>query len=317
MDELDLNLLLALDVLLAESSVTRAAHRLNLSASAMSRTLARLRAATGDPLLVRAGRSLVLTRYGEEIRPRVHEVAADARALLRPAKVKLDLAKLERTFLIRVSEAFLEMLAAPLVATISKAAPQLRLGFVLKPERDADPLREGEADLEIGVLGTPAPELRTRLLFRDRMMGVARKDHPLFGKRAANETVTVQAYAACDHIVASKRGIFVDAIDAALDLRQLKRAVRVVVPGYPDAMRIAAASDLVAAVPRSCLGRAVEGEDGKARRLAAQGLRSFILPVELPDILISAIWHPRVDADPAHRWLRDIVTDVCRAAYPL
>ena len=98
MNEPDLNLLIALDVLLAEESVAGAARRLGLSASAMSRTLSRLRATTGDPLLVRAGRIMVLTPYAQEIRQRAQNASFEARALLRPSSADFNIARLERTF---------------------------------------------------------------------------------------------------------------------------------------------------------------------------------------------------------------------------
>ena len=91
----------------------------------------------------------------------------------------------------------------------------------------------------------------------------------------------------------------------------LQRTIVVVVPGYPDAMRIARHSELVALVPRSCLGNGLTG--GGA---GIGGLVSFAPPVPTPAFRISAMWHPRVDADPAHRWLRETVMAVCRAAYP-
>ncbi|WP_312862951.1 LysR family transcriptional regulator [Rhizobium sp. P28RR-XV] len=307
MEDIDLNLLVALDALLAEGSVTEAAKRLGLSPSAMSRTLSRLRAVTGDPLLVRAGRSLVPTRFAEALRDPVHAVTQDARAILRPAASEIDMATLETTFSMRVSEAFLEFLAAPLVSAMTDAAPHVRIRFVLKPDKEPHALREGLVDLEIGVLGVPAPELRTRLLLRDRLIGIAREDHPLL----TGEAVTVERYAACSHVVASRNGEFAEAVDEALEKKNLKREIRVVVPGFPDAMRIAASTDFVAAVPASCLGK-----NGVNEPLAARGIRGFELPFETPEILVSAIWHPRADADPAHRWLRDIVARVCRAAYP-
>src|SRR5271170_4785157 len=143
MDNVDLNLLLALDVLLAEGSVTEAGRRLGLSSSAMSRTLTRLRSATGDPLLVRAGRGLVPTPRAAELRDRVHELTRDVRAVLAPDQSDLDVASLERTFGIRASEGFVAALSASLVAAITKAAPRVRLRFAPKPEKDARALREG------------------------------------------------------------------------------------------------------------------------------------------------------------------------------
>jgi DNA-binding transcriptional LysR family regulator len=307
MDNVDLNLLVALDTLLAEGSVTGAARRLGLSSSAMSRTLTRLRSATGDPLLVRAGRGLAPTPRAAELRDRVHELARDAQAVLRPQAGHVDVASLELTFTIRASEAFLEFLSAPVVAAITHAAPRVRLRFAPKPDKDARALREGLIDLEIGVLGTSAPEIRTQLLFNDKLVGVARVGHPLL----SGTGVTPARYAACNHVVASREGNVIEPVDDALEKLGLKRAIPVVVPGYPDAMRLARQTDLIALVPRSCLGNRLVNDHP-----STSNLESFELPVPLPEFKVSAIWHPRVDADPAHRWLRDTVTSVCRAAYP-
>lgn len=303
----DLNLLVSLDALLTERSVTGAARRLGLSPSAMSRTLARLRAATGDPLLVQAGRALAPTPYAEALSGRVHVLARDAQAVLRPAASRLDLASLYRTFVLRAGEGFVELFAAPLAAAIADAAPHVRLRFAPKPDKDVQPLREGLIDLEIGVLGTSAPEVRTQLLFRDRYVGVARIGHPLLRGKG----VTPERYAACRHIVASRIGEFFEPVDDALNALGLKRTTPLVVPGYPDAMRIAARSDLVAVAPRSGLGNALAPDHA-----ASLGLESFELPVRTPEIAISAIWHPRLDADPAHCWLREIIMTICKAAYP-
>ena len=300
-----MNLLATLDALLAEGSVTGAARRLGLSASAMSRTLARLRSATGDPLLVRAGRGLVPTPRAAELRDRVHQLTRDVRAVLTPDVSHLDVASLERTFTIRANEGFIATLSACLVAAIIEAAPRVRLRFAPKPEKDARPLREGQIDLEIGVLGAFAPEVRTQALFRDRYVGVARIGHSLL----SGGDITPERYAACAHVVASRKGEFRGPVDDALEELGLQRKTSVVVPGFPDAMRIARHSDLVALVPRSCLGNGLANDQ-------AAGLRSFELPVRTPEIVISAMWHPRVDADPAHRWLRDTVVSVCRTAFP-
>ena len=306
MDDVDLNLLVALDALLAEGSVTGAARRLSLSSSAMSRTLARLRSATGDPLLVRAGRGLVPTPYAAELRERVHALSRDVLTVLHPRVSHLDIASLERTFTIRANEGFVEVLSASLVAAVIEAAPRVRLRFAPKPEKDARPLREGQIDLEIGVLGAFAPEVRTQSLFRDRFVGVARIGHPLL----SGTDITPERYAACGHVVASRKGEFTGPVDDALEELGLQRTTCVVVPGFPDAMRIARHSDLVALVPRSCLGNGLANDQA-----ATTGLQSFELPVRTPEIVISAMWHPRVDADPAHRWLRDTVVSVCRTAF--
>lgn len=300
-----MNLLAALDALLAEGSVTGAARRLALSPSAMSRTLARLRAATGDPLLVRAGRRLVPTPHAIELRDRVHLLALEVRTVLSPRASQLDLASLERTFTIRAGEGFMELFCAPLVAAVSQAAPHVRLRFAPKPDKDALPLREGQVDLEVGVLGASAPEVRTRFLFRDVFIGAARVGHPLL-----EGPVTPERFAACRHVVASRKGNFTGPVDDALQALGLRREIVAVVPGFPDAIRVARDTDLVALVPRSGLARSTSADP------TGPGVVGFDLPVRTPPIAISAMWHPRMEADPAHRWLRDLVVAVCQAAAP-
>src|SRR5689334_14548548 len=137
----DLNLLVTLDVLLAEVSVARAARRLQLSPSAMSRALARLRKTTGDPLLVRAGRGLVPTPRALELRERVGQLVQNGEAVLRPAE-KLNLKQLARTFTLRTSEGFAENFGPQLIARAAEEAPGVRLRFVQKANKDSAPLRE-------------------------------------------------------------------------------------------------------------------------------------------------------------------------------
>ncbi len=301
---LDLNLLPALEALLSEGSVTGAARRLGLSVSAMSRTLARLRAATGDPLLVRAGRGMVPTPRAAALRERVGGLTAEVLAILGPSPQPLELGTLERAFIIRANEGFTALFSAALLTAVMQAAPRVQLRFVPKPVKDAAPLREGRIDLEIGVPGEGGPELRTRLLFRDRFIGAARLGHALLAA-----PVTPERYAACRHVVVSRGEAFLGPVDDALAALGLRREIVAVVPGFPDALRIAARSDLVALAPRSCLA---------ASQADTTGLAGFALPVATPELRISAQWHPRMDADPAHRWLRETVAGVCRAfAAPL
>jgi len=300
---IDLNLLVALDALLAEGSVAGAARRLGLSSSAMSRTLARLRAATDDPLLVRAGRSLVPTPRAADLRERVPTLTQEVRALLQPAAKELDLAVLERNFTLRANEAFVHVFAARLVAAVTQAAPRVRLRFAPKPDKDVRPLREGSVDLEIGVLGQTGPEVRVQALFTDHFVGAVRQGHPLL----AGE-VTAERFAACGHVIVSHLAHTVDPIDEALGALGLARDVVVVAPSFPAALAIACASDLVAHVTDSCLS-AEQTRQGASSRAEAQG---FKLPVHTAAFAISQMWHPRMDSDPAHRWLRGLVHGVCR-----
>jgi len=290
----DLNLLVTLDVLLAEGSVARAARCLRLSPSAMSRALARLRETTGDPLLVRAGRGLVPTPRAIELRERVGQLVQDGNAVLRPVE-KLKLEQLVRTFTLRTSEGFVENFGAPLIARISKEALGVRLCFVQKPDKDSAPLRDALIDLETGVVEqSTAPELRVQSLFHDRFIGVVRAGHPL-----ARGKITPARYAAGEHIYVSRRGRDRGPIDEALKALGLERKVLTIVGGFSTALALARASDLITSVP--------ERHTGSLR----DGMFSFALPVNTPEFTVSMLWHPRLDADPAHRWLRHHVREVC------
>lgn len=292
----DLNLLVTLDVLLSEGSVARAARRLRLSPSAMSRALARLREATGDPLLVRAGRGLVPTPRAAELRERVGQVVQDAEAVLRPAG-KLDLRQLVRIFTLRASDGFVENFGPGLVARIGAEAPGVRLRFLQKPDRDSEPLREGGVDLETGVVGQKTgPELRAQALFRDRLIGAVRTGHPL-----SQGEITPARYAAGKHIGVSRRGLDRGPVDEALAPLGLEREVVTIVGGFSAALALARGSGLIATVPE----RHTEALRG--------GMHSFPLPFAAPEVTVSLLWHPRQDADPAHRWLRGCVREVCAA----
>ena len=292
----DLNLLFTLDVLLAEGSVAGAARRLRLSPSAMSRALARLRETTGDPLLVRAGRGLVPTPRAIELRERVGQLVQDAEAALRPAE-RLDLKQLVRTFTLRTSEGFVENFGPELIARVGEEAPGVRLCFVQKPDKDSKPLRDGLVNLETGVVGqNAAPELRVQALFRDRFIGVVRMGHPL-----SQGEVTPSRYAAGRHVHVSRQGADKGLIDEALSAVGLERKIVTIVGGLSTALALARASDLIASVP--------ERHTGNLRA----GMHSFPIPVPSPELTVSLLWHPRQDADPAHRWLRGQVRDVCAA----
>lgn len=290
----DFNLLLTLDVLLAEGNVARAAERLRLSPSAMSRALARLRETTGDPLLVRAGRGLVPTPRALELREKVSELVHDAEAALRPAK-KPELATLERSFTLRTGDGFVENFGPSLLTRVAEAAPGIRLSFLPKYDRDSSALREGTVDLETGVLGSGmAPEIRVQALFRDRFIGVVRAEHPLCGAE-----ISPSSFAAGRHIGLSRRGVPHGPVDEALTLLGLRRNVVTTVGGFSTAVALARTSDLIASVP--------ERHTGNLR----DGMYSFVLPFPAPEITVSLFWHPRLHGDPVHRWLREMILDVC------
>jgi DNA-binding transcriptional LysR family regulator len=293
----DFNLLNALDILLEEGSVTRAGRRLGLSPSAMSRTLKRLREITGDQLLVRAGRGLVPTARADAMREQVHRLVEDATILLRPEK-GLNLSKLERTFTLRTSDGFAETFGPSLIKKVHEEAPGVQLRFVRKLDKDSSGLRDGSIDLETGVVAASiSPEIRAQALFLDRYIGVVRSDHPI-----AKHEVTPEAYASSPHVVAWRPGLDLGRVDELLSEYGLKRDLMTTVDGFATALFLARGSDLIATVPE------------KHTSALRSGMHSFELPLATTDFTLSLLWHPRLDGDAAHRWLRESVRDACRAA---
>jgi DNA-binding transcriptional LysR family regulator len=290
----DFNLLVTLDALLTEGSVAAAARRMRLSPSAMSRALARLREVTGDPLLVRAGRGLVPTPRALELRSQVGQLVDGAKAVLRPAE-KLDLKVLERRFTLRTSEGFVETFGPRLLDRVQAEAPGVTLHFIGKADKENAPLREGEIDLETGVIDAhTAPEMRAISLFEDRLVGVVNAGHPL-----ARGRVTASRYANAGHILILRRGLHSGAVDAALQAGGLERRVAAIVSGFATALALARETQLVATVP--------ERHTAGLRK----GMHSFPLPVEIAPFTVSILWHPRMDGDVAHRWLRACVRELC------
>ena len=290
----DLNLLLTLDALLLEGSVARAARKLRLSPSAMSRSLARLRAATGDPLLVRAGRGLVPTPRAQELRDRVGQVVQEALAVLRPAE-RPDLKRVVRTFSMRTREGFVETFGPALLARVGAEAPGVRLDFLQKPDKESSALRNGTVDLETGVVGAvTGPEIRAQALFRDRFVGVVRAGHPLGRGR-----MTAARFAKGGHVVVSRQGSGLGPIDEALGALGLERRIVTLVGSFSIALALARGTDLIASVPERHTG------------ILRAGMHTFPLPVATPAFTLSLLWHPRLDADPVHRWLRECIRVVC------
>ncbi|MFG2296334.1 LysR family transcriptional regulator [Streptomyces sp. NPDC048603] len=289
---LDMNLLVALDALLEEESVTGAAERMRVTPPAMSRTLARLRRALGDPVLVRAGRRLVPTPRALELRPRVHAVVRQARDLF-AAVPPADPAALTRQFNVQASDPVLTGLAPALIAAVARQAPGVTLRFLPESLEGGPALREGGVDLEIGVLDHTDPETCVEPLAEMRLVAAVRQGHPL----ATGRRVTARAFARADHISVSRRGRLRGPVDTCLAELGLRRRVAVAVPGYAAALFLCRDTDLV------CLTPAGFGEYCPE----ALGLHTFEIPLDLPPLSVGMAWHPRNDADPTHAWLRERV----------
>ena len=290
MDYIDLNLIEALDALLAENSVTKAAARLHTSAPAMSRALARLRRAFDDPLLVRAGRDLVPTPRALELRGEVHAVATRARALFAPSTTA-DPRTAVRMFDLQVTDMLSTTFIPSLIDDLRVQAPGISLR--LRPEtlEDVPALREGLVDLEIGSIRLADPEIRTEALVTETLIGAVRSEHPLAGAK----TVTPRQFAETDHIVVSRRGRAHGPIDDQLADLGLRRRVVAVVPTFASALFLASETDVVCVAPARLARRMLE----------TLGLRTFPIPITLPSVTVGMAWHPRNHHDRTHQLLRE------------
>ncbi|CAM6935543.1 Symbiotic regulator-like protein [Enterobacter intestinihominis] len=158
-------------------------------------------------------------------------------------------------------------------------------------------LREGLVDLEIGVQSNMGPEIRLQRLFEDRFVGVVRKGHPL----ANQAEIGVKDYVAWGHVVASPEGALHGSVDDALAELGTKRKIASVVPGFPTALSVALASDLIAMIPALYL----------LNQQVTEQLHVFELLFKSRRITVSQMWHPRMERDPGHRWLREQILAIC------
>jgi DNA-binding transcriptional LysR family regulator len=290
--QLDLNLLTALDALLEEGSVAGAADRLHVTAPAMSRSLGRIRNVTGDQILVRTGRHMTPTPRALAMRTEVHVLVQQAHQLL-SSRTELDLAGLERVFTVRLHDALTTACGTALVAAVHRQAPKVRMRLTVEPGHDTPELRRGEVDVASSAGPPSQPDIRHRLIGRDRIILAVRAGHPL-----TEGPLTVERYAAADHVTVSRRGSLRDRVDEVVAALGHERRVIVSAPATDTALQLARDADVVVTLP-----------DAVTRSARDQlGLTTLPLPFDLPPVSLHLLWHQRYDDDPAHSWLLDLAT---------
>ena len=294
---LDLNLLTAFDVLLEEGSVNGAAERLHLSQPAMSRTLGRIREATGDAILVRTGRNMSPTPYALSVREEVHTLVQQARAVLAPTR-DLNLKTLERTFTLRCHDAVTNAIGASLLGRIQAQAPGARLRLLAEESTDTNDLRHGQVDLEVGSSSPTVPELHHEMVDQDRLAVAVRADHAW-----TRGTFTVKRFAEGQHVIVSRRGRMRDPIDTVLEARGMQRQVIAAFSTSTAALQFVGESESAVVVPKHmCSGivRALE-------------LKLLSIPINLDPVPLVLTWHQRYDGDKAHQWIRKEVRYVLQS----
>ena len=293
---LDLNLLLALHVILDERSVTRAAVRLGRTQSATSRMLGRLREALGDPLLVRTGRGMRPTPQAAAVQ------AVLARALAGLAEVQalggaFAPETAQRRFVLAGPDA-LAPVCTRVLAQLRETAPGCTLRLVGPPRSPAEALLSGDVDLVLGPAVAPGAALQRRGLGTVRWTTVLRSDHPLL-----EGPWTLVRWCAWPHVQVQLGTAGTSLVDRVLAEAGGQRRVLVGVPGTLAALHLVSESDLVATVPEAL------ARDAAAR----MGLVLRPPPLALPPTPTVAWWAPRMHADPAHRWLRGVVAAAAAA----
>ena len=292
----DLNLLVALDALLAERSVSRAAVRLHLSQPATSALLARLRELFGDPLLLRSARGMLPTPRALELLGPVKQVLDEIDAIVQP-RTAFDPVSAVHTFTLSASDYVEYALLPTLVDFLERKAPGVRLAVrPLDLQTVAKQMESGEVDLCITGLQNAPAGLHQQPLYAERMVSVVRRKHPGVGAR-----LTLEKFCSLEHILVSVRGSGLSArIDEALAKLGRKRRTRLAVPHFLLVPEIVARSDMISALPE------------RLARGYANKLRIFELPLELEGFTVGQIWHERNQREPAQLWLREILLELAQ-----
>jgi DNA-binding transcriptional LysR family regulator len=291
----DLNLLIVFDAVMQERSVTRAGSRIGLSQPAMSHALNRLRYMLKDELFVRTPDGMVPTPRAEALAQPLRSALSEVQHALEPAA--FDPASADRRFVLTVNNYAAAVIAPPLVAAVSAAAPRVRLDLRPSGTLDViDQLDRGELDLTIGTKDSPGERFAAAALLDDDFVMVMRRGHP-----ASRRKLTPSAFAALAHLEISSSREDMGFIDRWLGEHKLERRIALRAP-YLSAASILVQSDLVATLSRRIAGAFVRNHP----------LQICKPPYASPNVRTFMLWHRRLDRHPAHRWLRDAITAVTK-----
>ena len=289
----DLRLLRVFDALMTEGNVTRAAARLNLTQSATSQALAKLRSALGDPLFVRSGQAMLPTAKAAAMAAPVREALELIFAAVNSSQV-FDPRTSRRAFRVATTDHALMLFLPGLAKRVAVHAPGVQLiTTAVSPDRGLEYIREGRIDLLIAYfVVTKVPgNFRTRQFFRDSYQVLARKGHPQFRSR-----MTLDGFAQAGHVVVAPRDTWLPGpMDFALAQAGLKRDIRVMVPHYMVVPYVVAETDLIATVPARAAARMARGLP----------ISTFRPPLEVASFKLEMAWDEPHHHDPAHKWLRE------------
>lgn len=292
---LDLNLLKALDALLDQRNVTRAAARLGVTQPAMSGMLTRLRDTFDDPLFVRAQRGIEPTERALALAIPLKQVLGEVQTLLQPPV--FDPATATQRFTMASTDYAMRAIALPFLSTLKRLAPNIQVALLLVNDTQMlSQLERGVIDLALVSPEYTYPDLHARKLFDEHYVCVLREGHPLVRTQA---DLTLDRFCELDHaLVSYTGGGFRGATDEALEKLGRQRRVTVSIKSFLIVLDLLRASDMVSVLP----SRLVTG---------LEGLAIFEPPVSIPGYTNMAAWHERTHRDPAQRWLRQLLFDIC------
>lgn len=299
LQDLDLNLLVTLDVLLEEQSVTVTARRMGVTQSAISQALSRLRDQLGDPLLVRVGAKMEPTLRARELQGPLRDALRALHAVA-STTVGFDPATSERRFGIAANDLVTTIVLAPGLGSALGVAPGIEVGVrALGGEAARNALRAGDVDLAIGVFTNKDPALLSvPLVSGGDYQTLCRKGHPL-----SDAADPLAVYCACGHVLVGTQGSGLGVMDRVLAAQGLRRHVALRLPFFLAAPAVLLDSDLLLTLPAS------------AAQQAAQRYPLTVVPTPLPGpgFVIDLCWHRRDDPDPGNRWLREQLLESARS----
>lgn len=289
LSDVDLNLLLVLDALLRERSVTRAGSALGMSQPATSHALAKLRELFDDELLVRRTNDMEPTALAESLVAPLRDVLGGLEDLLWRERT-FEPASADRELVLAVTD-FVEVTLLPHLLPRLPLGPSLRLRLrPLGSELPEAALAEGHIDVAIGTVMSPPAAMRVSTLYHETFVAMVRRDHPCLAA-----PMTVEVYAGLDHVLITSPGDGPGVVDFALAARALRRNVVLRTAHFLTVAPLVASSDLVCTLPARVAKHTCE----------SHAIATFAPPVEVPGFDVAMYWHPRRERDPAVRWLRE------------
>jgi DNA-binding transcriptional LysR family regulator len=292
MQRFDLGHLEVLNALLETQSVSRASALLNVTPSAVSRSLAKIRSSLGDQILVPAGRDLVLTKRGQELKLSLKRSIDELKSLL-SAKKSFDPSKMSREFHIRIGDYLGGVLVERLTNSFIKESPLSKLVTYPEGDESAEPLRNGSLDIDIGSWAEDGPELVMQHIFKDRFICV------YDAKQIKKNKLSLDDFCREPHLIVSRRGKTKTIVDDILKKQNRSRKIISTLASYYQAFETASRIGCIVIAPELFF------ESTKSR----YKLSACSMPISTPSLQVSQTWHPRHQADPEHKWLREKIKD--------